>query len=225
MAAPNRVCRVDHEFDVQAVPAQQHPAVAPACELDRIGQPGHGGVGLGQQRVGVDLIGHHVGVAAGGQREQLVQQPVRLGDHLGTSRLVIPRGQFVVQRQRVRAVERVEQRTPPGVRGVERVARDGRRHDQLRPRDSRDLGIHARDVNRHLRSRHEVTDPVQEGLVGGRITGAVLAMPRVQRRLELVAAGQRRRDRSCVGVLQLGEDPPEDVVGQVEAGEQFAFDE
>ena len=133
---------VDGELGVQAVPAQQHGlgrtrVAAVPDELLGVGQPDGSVRGLRGQRAPVEAVGGDVGVRGPLQREVGVEQPVGLRDHLRATALVVAAGELVVQRERVRAVEGVEQRPPAGVRGVERVPRDRRRDDELRARPPR----------------------------------------------------------------------------------------
>ena len=115
-------------------------------EVGRIDQPGHALYGLEREPARrIDLVGSHIGVAAVDQREEQIQQPVRLGDHLRAPAHVVAGRQLVVQGQRVGAVERVVQRPPPGVRRIQRVTGHGRRHDELRAGHRRDLRIHPGD--------------------------------------------------------------------------------
>ena len=151
--AADPVPGVDRQLDVQAVAAQQHRLrhagiAAVADELARVGQPDGPVTRLRGQCPAVDAVVRDVGVGGALEREVRVEQPVRLRDHLRTAPLVVAAGELVLQRQGVRPVERVEQRPPAGVRGVQRVPRDRRRHHELRARHLGDLPVHAGDGDR-----------------------------------------------------------------------------
>ena len=179
--------RVDHQLDVQAVAAQQDRAVRPACELGRIGQGR-------RQRTVLDAVLRDVRVAALGEREQLVQQGVSGRDHLGAALLVVAGCELVVLRERVGAVERVVERAPPGVGRVECVTRHRGGHHQLGACDLGDLAVHAGDGQVRGRVRNQVADLGEERGVGVRVARAVLAVPRVDTFLQLVAAREQRGD-------------------------------
>ena len=203
--------------------AARSPSPGPvAGELRRVGEAGAARRRLGDQlaRRGHE-VGGDVGVAALGQREVLVEQPVGLGDDLRAAALVVAGRQLVLERQRVGAVQRVEQRAPPGVGGVERVARHGRRDDELRPGHLGDLAVDPRHADRGLLERQQVADLGEEGLQRVDVAGAVLAVPGVDLLLQLVAPLQQLLDPPAEALLQVGGDRPEPLGLQVEAGEQL----
>ena len=160
-----------------------------------------------------------------GQREELVEQPVDLRDHLRAPPRVVARLQLVVLGQGVGAVERVEQRAPAGVRGIERVPRHGRRHDELRARDLRDLPVDPLHVHPRLGERQQVADLGEEPLVRLDVPGAVLPVPRVDLFLQLVTPGQQLGRPRREPLLQRGERRPEPLRVEVEPGQQLVGNE
>ena len=192
--------------------------VGRARELAGVGQ-------RGDQRPVFHAVLRDVGVAALGEREQLVQQLVGRRDHLRAALLVVARREVVVLRERVGAVEGVEERAPAGVGGVERVARHGGGHHQLRARHLGDLRVDAGHAEVRDRVRHQVADLGEERGVGVRVAGPVLAVPGVDLFLQLVPAGEQRGDPAREPVLEVGERRPEPVGLDVEAGEQLVDDE
>jgi hypothetical protein len=225
--APHPVAGVDRDLDVQAVAAQQHrgEGVAVAAvpgELLGVGQRRGSAGGLDDElaRV-VHPVRGDVRVGALAEREELVEQPVNLGDHLRAAPGVVARFQLVVKRQGVRAVQRVEQRAPTGVRGVERVPRHGRGHDELWARDLGDLPVHPLHLHARLLERQEVADLGEEPLVGLDVARAVLRVPGVDPSLQLVAPGQQLGRSRHEPLLQPGERRPEPLGIEVETGQQL----
>ena len=165
--AADPVAAVDRQLDVQAVPAQQHRlrrtrvAAVPASCVGSASPTAPSAVSAASVPA-VETVGGDVGVRGPLQREVRVEQPVGLRDHLRAAPLVVAAGELVVQRQRVGAVERVEQRAPAGVRGVERVPRDRRRDDELRARHLGDLAVHPGDGDARLLLRQQVADLGEE---------------------------------------------------------------
>jgi hypothetical protein len=98
-------------------------------------------------------------------------------------------------RDGVGAVQRVVQRAPACVGGVEREAGVEHRHDQLRACGGRDLGVDASggDLER-LRRRQQVADLLQERLVRDGVVGlaGAVAVPGVDLCLQVVALGEQR---------------------------------
>ena len=89
----------------------------------------------------------------------------------------------------VGAVERVVERAPARIGGVERIARVHHRHDELRPGDDGDLGIDILGRDAEGRAfRQEIADLLQESLVGVEIgRRAIVAMPVVDLVLQRLA--------------------------------------
>ena len=106
--------------------------------------------------------------------------------------IVRPRGGKLAQR--IGSVQRVVQRSPPSVRGIDRVTRVRDGHDELRAGDGRDLGIPAIGVDAESRpNRHEVADlfekrPVLDGVMR---SARSLTMPTIDRRLHRCPHGEQ----------------------------------
>ena len=132
-----------------------------------------------------------------GERRGLVEHAAAEGDDLGAARRVVALGELgaVLLRDGVGAVERVVERAPARVRGVERVARVHHRHHQLRTGLHGELVIHVGGGGLGAgRSRQQVADRGQEGLVGGHVgnRAGMGAMPGVDLGLDAVALGEQR---------------------------------
>ena len=220
---------VDTDLQVQAVAAQEHGIgrrgiAAVPRELPGVGQTDDPRPGLGGQRPALDAVGRDVRVARPGERDVLVEQPVGLRDHLGTAPLVVPRCEVVVRRQRVRAVQGVEQRPPARVRRVQRVPRHRRGHHELRTRHLRDLPVDARRRDPRLLRRQQVADLLEERDVAVELVlarGAVLAVPGVEPPLQLVAARQQLRGPRGEAPVQVGQRGPEPLRRQVQPRQQL----
>ena len=209
-ALADRVVAVDADLDVQAVVAQQHRrrragVALIAGELRGVGQSRRAAVlQRGAERPVGHLVGGRVGVAAGGQRGRRVQELAGAGDDAGAPHRVVLGAPLAaaVLGDDVGAVERVVQTAPAGVGGVQRVARVGHRHDELRPGDCRDLRI---DVRRRrgevLALRHQVADLLQHRLVLRQVDRlvVVLPVPRVDAALQLLALGPAARGSAARG--------------------------
>ena len=193
----DQVLAVDLDLDMQAVVDQQDRArririALIAGELRGVLQ--RGGVAalqLHRELAGDDAVGGDVGVAAGRQRHGGIEERLGLGDHLVAARLVVTLAAFArVVRDRVGAVEGVVERAPARIRRVQRVARVGQRHDQLRAADLADLfvDIGGLDLLRR-RLRHEIADLLQEGGVGVEVERLALvgAVPVVDLGLQRIA--------------------------------------
>ena len=156
------------------------------------------------------------------QGEQLVEELVCGSDHLGPPPLVVARGQLVVLRQRVGAVQRIEEGSPAGVGRVQRVARHGGGHHKLRSGDQRDLRVNAVHLDIHVGGgRHQVADVGQEPLVVGNFRRTTGKVPSVQCRLEGIAAVQQPLQRSFEGSLQPGQPLPPDLGLKAQPRQQF----
>src|SRR5262249_7919859 len=93
------------------------------------------------------------------------------------------------------AVERVVERTPARIGGVERIARVAHWHDKLRPGDGGDLVVDRGGVNLEVGSfRHEVANLGEENLLrrGLRWVATACAVPSVDLRLQLIAPLEQR---------------------------------
>ena len=172
---------VEHHLDVQAVVTEDAAAFCGAYILSRIAQ-GDAAAGIAQVRPRSLL-----------QRHGLVEEGLGAGHNTGAADGVVAAARRQVA-QNIRAVEGVIQAAPAGVGGVQHEAGVQRRHDQLRPRHRRHLGVHIRRADcEGRRLGHEVADVPQESLGGRRVIGlsAPFQMPGVNPRLQLVPPRQQ----------------------------------
>ena len=228
---------VDDELEVQAVVAQQHPrrgigvAGVPG-ERGRVGQPGGAGRGRGGEAVGGDEIAGRLPVRSAVEGHRLVEGGPHGPDHqLPAHRVVGPvPGGPVGLGDRVGPVERVVERSPARVGGVDREPGVGHRDHQLRARDRGDLRIDpvGGDLERP-RAGDEIADLLQERTVLGRVVrlAGVRPVPGVDRRLELIATAQQVPvDRRQVGD-DLRHPRPEGRPGHADArgGQRLVLDE
>ena len=198
----DRAVAVDLDFEVQAIVLQQHGLrcggfTLEAHELGGVLQAGSAAVLQGHlQLTADDAVAAGVDVRAGGQRCGFVQEGAGEGDDLVAANLVVALALLgaAFLADGVGAIERVVQRAPAGVGGVQGEARVHDRHHQLRAGHGGDFFV---DVGGgHLEVGgfgQEITDFLQERLVGDRVVGLTLArlMPGVDLRLQRVALGQQ----------------------------------
>ncbi len=154
----------------------------------------------------------------GGERRSLVEELARPGDHSCASLGVIRTARRQVTK-RVGSIERVVQRTPPCVRGIDRVASVHDRHDELRSGNRRQLGVDIGRVDAEVRTLGlQIAELFEEGPVGSRVVGLPdpLLVPAVDRRLEFFPALEQFAVAGCKVSDQSGETGPE-VVG-IDAG-------
>ena len=110
----------------------------------------------------------------------------------------------------VSAVERVVERPPAGVGGVECVASVHHRYHQLRSGNGRDLGVNVAGLHGEVRPGiDQITDGAQKGLVGGHVAdrAGVGAVEIVHLRLQVFAP----REQLQVGIGQITDDPREAI--------------
>ena len=67
------------------------------------------------------------------QRRDPVEEIASPGDDQAAARGIVSFDGRIGRRQRIRAIERVIERAPARIGGIERITRIGDRHDQLRP--------------------------------------------------------------------------------------------
>ena len=161
------------------------------------------------------------------QRENVVQEPAHAGDHAIAADRVVRAGRRRIT-QRVGAVEDVVERSPARVRGVERVARVGHRHDELRPRDLRDLRVHALRVDQKVRAlRLQIAQLFEKRPVRIEIerAAAVLAVPAVDRGLQLQPAFQQGAVTRSDLVDQIRQALPESSRLHPGTGQRLLLDE
>ena len=142
----DRMLAVDLDLDMQAVVDQQDRArrlraALIARELRGVLQPGGvAALQLRRELAGDDAVGGDVGVACGRERHGGIEEGLGLGDHLVAARLVVALAALArIMRDRIGAVEGVIERAPARIRRVQRIARIGQRHDELRAADLADL--------------------------------------------------------------------------------------
>ena len=225
---------VDVDLDVQAVIDQQHGlriggVAAEAGELLRGLQADVALGGLGHQRAARNAVAGDVGVVACGQRRGAVEERLGLGDHLVAARLAVALGGITrILRDRVGAIEGVVEAAPAGVGGVERVARIGQRHHELRTADSRDFLIDIGGLDL-LRGRFgaQVADLLQERGIGIDVERLALVgtVPVVDLRLQRIA----NREKLAIPWRHIADDGgdarPEGVGVHAGAGGGFLGDE
>ena len=163
--------RVDLDLDMQSVVDQQHRrgcgrVAEISGELSRIGQSGD--ITVGKRDLEFTLGDHKsrdVRVLTRAQRNDIVEEPLRVGDHRVAAHPVVARARLraALGADDVGAVEGVIERTPARVRGIERKARIENGHHQLRTGGRGDFGIHTRGRDGEVgRFSHQVSDIGQE---------------------------------------------------------------
>ena len=132
--------RVDLDLDMQSVVDQQHRrgrrrVAEISGELSRIGQAGD--ITVGKRDLEFTLGDHKsrdIRVLTRAQRNDIVEEPLRVGDHFVAAHPVVARARLraAVGADDVGAVEGVVERTPARVRRIERKPRVENGHHQLR---------------------------------------------------------------------------------------------
>ena len=171
----DRMFVVDHELYAESMVTQQHrgrgvhrPAVTD--EEFAVSESAHisittAGAERDSELSVDDAETGDVSPGASGEGHDIVKEPAGPRDHLGAAFRVI-RARLGCGADRIGAVERIVERTPPRVRSVQRIAGIGDGHDELRTGDVRDLRIDA--TGRHLHGGRlvaEVADLAQERFV------------------------------------------------------------
>ncbi len=237
----DRVFGVDQQLDVQPVIAEQErrarALVTPARIPGRVNEPGRP---AGSQRrdehvtviATMEAVGIDVRMTHAVEWQGLVEESCRFTDHGSTACRVVAAGSLlpVILRDRVGAVERVRvvQAAPAGVCRIDRKARVGNRHDELRSGNLGDLGI---DIGRldfeGVAVGHEVADLAQEIDVRIMVKRLVASccVPRIDLLLHLVAFVEQRP----VDGRQFPDDGlescPEHGRPHADRRQQFVFDE
>jgi hypothetical protein len=150
-----------------------------------------------RERAIFDRIAARVGMRAGCERHGLIEKAPRPGDDkLAARRIVALHGRRLrIPRNGIGAVERIVERTPARIGGVERVTRIADRHHKLRPGNGGDLCIDVGGVDLEVRSfRHEIADLGEECLLRGNVgrLPAPLAIPGVDLGLQFIAPREQR---------------------------------
>ena len=196
-----RLAAVDPDLDMHAVVDQQDRARRGGIALEagelraRFQRGGVAALQLDRELAGDDAVGRHIGVASGRQRHGGIEKRLGLGDHLVAARLVVALAGFArIVRDRIGAVERIVKAAPARIGGVQRIARIGQRHHQLRPADLADLlvDVGGLDLVRR-RFGQQIADLLQERRIGVHVERLALvgAMPAVDLRLQGVADRQQ----------------------------------
>ena len=177
--------------------AWRRGVAAIAGELSDVGEADLTAGGGDRQGAVDHLVTAGVTVAgAAGQWCGTVEKGARPGDDLGAAGGVVTAGAggALVLGNRVGAVQRVIERAPARVGGVQGVARVHHRHHQLRPGDMGNLGIDIARVDGEIGAfRLQIADLGQKRLIGGEIQGlaGTRLVPGVDLRLQVVAFGQQ----------------------------------
>ena len=144
----------------------------------------------------------------------MVEKFSRPGDDLGAAHGIVAAGpgRAAILGNRIRAVQRIVERAPARIGGVQRVARVHDGHDQLRSGDAGDLVVDIGRLDLEIRPfRHEVADLGQHRFVGRGIVRLAFAgdMPRVDLGLHFGALGDQRAIAGAEVVDQAIEPGPE----------------
>ncbi len=204
---------------------------AVADELFGPDQPGsHMVVQRDREPAIVDHVAGHLAMAAERQRRGLVENLAGLGNHAGATDRVVAataRGPAILG-EGVGAVQGIVQAAPAGICRVQRVARVGHRHDELRSGHAGDLGIDTLRADREVRRlRLQIADPTQEFPIGIRIgrLAAVFQMPAVDLALQLIAPVEQRLVTRRKIADQRGQSRPECCLIDPGAGNRLGIDE
>ena len=132
------------------------------------------------------------------QRKIRIQKRLRLLDHQRSPRLIEPLAPLglALIGDRIGPIQRIIQAAPARICGIQRIARIAHRHDQLRPRDHRNLIIHIGRIHqKRRRVGQQIPNLPQKPLIRRRIMGFALMrhVPGVDFRLQLIALGEQRR--------------------------------
>ena len=208
IVAADRMRAIDHDLDVQAVVHEKNGgrrvrAAAIAGKLLGVFQAD--GLAVSErdrERAVLDRVAARVGMRTGRERHGFVEKAPRPGDdQLAARRIVAFRRRLGVARNGVGAIERVVERAPARIGGIERVARIAHRHDELRAGDGGDLVVDVGGVDFKVRDlRHQIADLGEERLLRARRrTGCPrrAAVPGVDLRLQFVAAASSARLRGA----------------------------
>ncbi|MCY1391936.1 hypothetical protein D9M71_67910 [compost metagenome] len=228
--------RIDLDFEVQAVVLQQHGArlgcvTLEGDELGGVLQAGLAAVLQAHYKIfAVHYISAGGSVGAGFQRCSLVEEGAGEGDHLVTADLVVALAllgaAFVADG--VGAVERIVERTPARVGGVQGETCVHHRHDQLRAGHGGDFFVDVLGSGLEVgRFRQQVADLLEERLVGHGIMGLAGAclVPGVDLGLQFIAFGEEGfvlRSQVIDDGFHTG---PEGVGGNAGSGDGFVVHE
>ena len=197
----DRGAGVDLDFEVQAIVLEQdcNRLGSRALETDQLGIVTQAAVAAAfeadDQLAVDDFVAGGIDVAAGAERCGFVEEGAGEGNHLVATHFVVALALLgaVGFADGVGAIERVVQRAPARIRGIQGEAGVHHRHDQLWAGHACDLVIDV--LGRGLKVRgfwQQVADVLQEGFVGHRVMGLarVGLVPGIDPRLEVVAFGE-----------------------------------
>ncbi len=175
----DRMPRIDHQFDMQPMMAQQDIVPRPPSELRSVPQNRH--------------TTRPLRPASLRQRHRPVEKSLRPSNHLCPTRRIITLARRRA-RDRIRPIKRVIKAPPPRIGGIQQEARIQDRNDQLRPRQRRQLLIHPARPDRKGRwFRHQIADLRQESPIRLRIEGppSTRPMPIIDLHLQRIAFVQQ----------------------------------
>ncbi len=227
---------VDLDLEVQAVVLEQHggglgSVTLEGDELRGVLQAGLAAVLQAHGELAVlDGVGGGVDVGAGLQRRGFVEEGAGVGDDQVTADLVVALALLgaVGFADHVGAVERVVQRAPAGVGGVQGEAGVHHRHHQLRAGHAGDFFVDVLGAGLEVgRFGQQVADFLQEGLVGHGVVGLAGTglVPGVDLGLQFVAFGEQGfvlRRQVVDDLLRTG---PERIGSDTGSGDGFVVHE
>ena len=198
-------------------------------ESRRIGKGADPAVGeLGAQGAVFDKILADVLMRGARQRGDPVQKRAPPCDDFSATRGIVGSGAGVGRRQGVGSIERVIERAPTGIGGVQRIARVGDRHDQLRTGLGRYFRVDVGCADFELGGLgREIANRGQKCFIACRvkILAATIAMPGVDLRLQSVAP----RQQSTIARSEIGQKffqiRPEGFWIEAEPGQNLRFNE
>ena len=203
--------------------AQQDAALAPPGERRGIGEAAF----VGGEATILDGVAGDGGVAAAGERGDLVEEAAAPGYHFRPSRRVVTPRRWR-RAKRVGAVQRVVEAAPAGVGGVQGIARVAQRNDELGSGDRGDLRIDALGADGEGRRRvDQVIDLAEEGFLLGRRRhlAAKRCVARVDPRLQIVALAQQPPVLGRQLAQQAREAKPEALRRNARAGKRLLLEE
>ena len=194
----DRVCRVDHDLDMQPVMFEQQRRPIPTHQLR----------GFSQVRITAGVISP--GTVR--QGKCFIKKGLCRLDNMAAPLRIIAAGLCRWRVQRVGAVKGVVQTAPARIGGVQDKAVVKRRHHQLRSSHGRNfrINIFGRDGKRAW-FFNQITDVLQKGLIFSLIDrlALVIDMPGVNLRLQLFPFGQQLRIAGRECAKQVGKTGPE----------------
>ena len=217
---------VKDKLHVQAVIPQQYGIGSP-----RIAAVAHKFLGadewlfINQQNAVFDIIAPHIGVAGTLNRESLVQKhPRPRHNPCAAPAFIAPRRGRAAHS--VGAIKRIVQAAPPRIGGVERVARVGDGHHQLRPGDGGYFGVNPLGINLKRRAfGQQIPYFAQEKLISLGIMGlgAFGYVPRIDLGLKLCPPDQKGAVDRGHSLHKVGKPRPKRLDRNAAAGQGLVF--